>query len=118
VIRQSARIFLIIVLFGYPALSCLVPEMQMTEAERECCRQMAQQCGSMNMPASHSCCQKQLRQPGSMLRVTTVQVAPLMIAVPIVAKAADLRLEIRQIPSFRFHPPPESPPGISSILRI
>jgi hypothetical protein len=42
-----------------PAMACVLPGATMTPAERECCHQMAEQCGSSMMPASHSCCKAQ-----------------------------------------------------------
>ena len=40
-----------------PVMACLVPNGEMTPAERECCKRMAGQCGDMGTPKSHPCCQ-------------------------------------------------------------
>jgi hypothetical protein len=40
-----------------PALSCLVTPEKLTEAEMQCCRQMAGHCGEM-AKVEHSCCPK------------------------------------------------------------
>jgi len=41
-----------------PLLACTVPGLAMSEEEKECCRHMADQCGSSQMEGSHSCCAK------------------------------------------------------------
>jgi hypothetical protein len=102
---------------GSPVMACLVPDAEMTAAERDCCKHMAQQCGSMNMPSSHSCCETEVRQSSPMLHVERAQVAPQMMAAMIVNVP-----NVQPIESFHalaeLHRPPESPPGSSSILRI
>jgi hypothetical protein len=105
------------VLLGYPAMACVVVGMEMTSAERECCKRMAQQCGSMKMPTSHSCCQTNVQRPNSMLRSAAVRITP-----PTLGRSIDLSIipaiaEVRH-PLERVHPPPETPPSASSILRI
>src|ERR1700747_692878 len=35
----------------------VVPNAEMTAAERECCKKMAERCGDMGMAKSHPCCQ-------------------------------------------------------------
>src|SRR6266853_1190074 len=37
-----------------PTMLCLIPGATMTPAEAECCRQMASNCGDVQMP--HACC--------------------------------------------------------------
>jgi hypothetical protein len=49
---------LTVLLFSMPTLACLAPTATLTEAERECCHQMADQCGNSDMPSSHSCGQQ------------------------------------------------------------
>jgi hypothetical protein len=43
-------------------MACKAPDAQMTAEERACCRMMKNQCGQMEMAASHDCCKK---APGS-----------------------------------------------------
>ena len=102
---------------GIPVMACLVPDVEMTAAERECCKHMAQQCGSMNMPSSHSCCQTEVRQSSPMLHVERAQVAPQLMAAMIVTVATIEPIE-SHVTFTERHPPPESPPSSSSILRI
>ena len=92
----------------------------MTAAERACCRQMADDCGSMAMPQSHSCC------------TTNVQAnsAPAIVrnsspfAPPLAALGAlDLVIAANPIASpgvqwLVVGSPPVSPPQSTTILRI
>ena len=43
-----------------PVVACMAPDVQMSAAERACCQIMKNECGQMQMPASHGCCQKYL----------------------------------------------------------
>ena len=58
VIRQLGVLVLLLVSWLTPAMACMVPDAQMNTEERACCRAMKNQCGRMEMPASHGCCQK------------------------------------------------------------
>jgi hypothetical protein len=116
--RKLAGILLLALVFGYPAMACLIPDADMTEAERDCCKHMAQQCGSMNMPSSHSCCQKEVSRPNSMLAATSAQLMAPALSGAIVSEPPQPLAITPQFSSFELAPPPESPPGISSILRI
>lgn len=44
--------------FSAPLVACALPGFAMSEEEKECCRLMADQCGSSQMEESHSCCLK------------------------------------------------------------
>src|SRR6266704_2344921 len=48
---------LALLLFASPTMACLLPNAELTAAEKACCRQMAHQCDRAGMPKSHSCCQ-------------------------------------------------------------
>src|SRR5688572_25252351 len=39
-----------------PNLLCLIPGVEMTAAEHECCEKMGSDCGEIPMPGMHSCC--------------------------------------------------------------
>jgi len=117
--RKLVGILLLAVMLGYPAMACLsTAASEMSEAERECCKHMAPDCGSMNMPASHSCCQTQVRQPNSMLNVASTHLAAPVTIEATTIDLASLRTASSEFFFFQLHPPPESPPGSSSILRI
>lgn len=111
---------MLIVLFGYPSMACLTPGAEMTEAERDCCKHMAQQCGSMNMPSSssHPCCQKEVGRPNSMLGTSPAQLIAPVLSAAVVSELPQPALISPEFSSFELHSPPESPPGDSSILRI
>ena len=102
-----------------PVVACLLPTRLLTPAERECCRKMAQQCGSSAMPASHSCCQGH-QHDTAVSPVTTyspprpfiVARVPQTAAVLIDATSMSLR-----VPGLEA-PPPELCPDCTSILRI
>ena len=102
-----------------PAIACLVPMQQLTPAERECCRKMAQQCGSSVMPSSHSCCQGHQRDTSVSPVPTYASTRPFSVAIVpktsiiLIDSAATLPLS----PALEA-PPPESSPGCSSVLRI
>ena len=102
-----------------PAIACLVPMHQMTPGEHECCRKMAQQCGSSVMPSSHSCCQGHQRETA----VSPVSSYPpsrpfaLTIVLPSSIVFAGSALTSPLSPALEA-PPPESSPGCRSVLRI
>jgi hypothetical protein len=54
---QFAAAVMLLLFFGVTGADCLVPNAQMSAAEKACCRQMAGQC-DMDMAAKHPCCQK------------------------------------------------------------
>lgn len=49
--------FLIAMWLLTPEVLCLVPGVELTMEEHECCRLMGGQCGQMPMPSFHKCCQ-------------------------------------------------------------
>jgi hypothetical protein len=57
-LRQFGVLVLLLVSCLAPAMACVVSSTQMSTEERACCRAMKNQCGQMEMPASHGCCQK------------------------------------------------------------
>lgn len=101
---------------GSPVMACVIPGAQMSVAERSCCKHMAQQCGSMNMPSSHSCCQTAVRQAGPMLHVERASVsAPAVIAMIV---SMTIGTDSVHVFGVELHAPPESPPDSLFILRI
>src|SRR5882672_9293328 len=57
-LRQFGTVLLLLVSFVAPAMACMDPNAEMTTEERACCRMMKNDCGQMEMPASHDCCKK------------------------------------------------------------
>jgi len=103
---------------GYPVMACVSSAQEMTDSERECCKHMAQRCGSMEMPASHSCCRTEVRRPQSMLLAASAHIAPPVAVHAVSIDFPNPHLSETSFVFFQVHPPPESPPGSSSILRI
>jgi len=116
ILRQIASSLLLVLLLGYPAMACLVLGAEMTQAERNCCKQMAQRCGSMKMPASHSCCDSTVSIPHSMLQASFVQVTVPAVSGAVASSVPRPHIATPEFSLFELHPPPESPPGALSIL--
>jgi len=94
----------------------------MTAEERSCCRSMHDECGHMDMPASHGCCQKT-----PLLSLLNNALATNAVALhPAVAPVVWLPVsEIVNSPTAHAgwvdhsdYSPPQSPPSSISILRI
>jgi hypothetical protein len=120
VIRGSKFVYLTMALLALsvPLLACALPGQEMTEQEQACCKHMAHRCGSMDMSPSHSCCQTEIRQAGPMLHVERAQVAAQMMSAIIVTVPIVWGMDSFHVVTAEFHPPPESPPTSSAILRI
>jgi hypothetical protein len=102
-----------------PAVACLLPAHQMTPAEHECCHKMAQQCGSLAMPSSHSCCQVHQRE--SAVSPVTTYSPTRLFSLAIIHQTSFILISSTSIsPRSRAleAPPPESSRGCSSVLRI
>jgi hypothetical protein len=102
-------------------MACMIPDAQMSTQERDCCRTMKDQCGQMEMPASHGCCQKTLPSVrDSALDTKAVTFHPVMLPVVWLAavelvKPASVTIEWLEHPDYS---PPKPPPATISILRI
>jgi hypothetical protein len=106
-------------LFASPLMACLVAYNTLSDAERECCRQMAGSCDEM--PSSHSCCQTAVRDNGPYLsnpRITIAAPAPIALVVLPFNKTIGLPDNTSQFVATDAHAPPGSPPSKTSILRI
>jgi hypothetical protein len=121
VLRQLGVLVLLLVSCLAPAMACMVPDAQMNAEERACCRMMKNQCGQMEMPASHGCCQK---TPPSVrdnaLDTKAVTFHPVVVPVIWLA-ASELVNRVSAVADWAERPDyssPESPPSTISILRI
>lgn len=86
--------------------------------QRECCEKMAETCNASMMPASHSCCERPASDqaiPFSRIIKTNDSGWTLLVLAEV---AAPLPLPLREISTNNFESPPESPPQVSSVLRI
>jgi hypothetical protein len=120
-LRQFGVLFLLLVSCIAPAMACIVPDAAMSTQERACCRMMKNQCGQMEMPASHGCCQKTplgVRDNALDIKAITFHV----VAAPVVWLAASELVNPTSSVSGRIEhldsSPPKSPPSAISILRI
>jgi len=108
-------------LWATPLVACMLPDALLTEAERDCCSTMADQCGGTAMSESHSCCKMTVREIDPYLansRFVPAHVQP----------AATLFDTADSVPSpetftsmtlwAHTHSPPISPPATVAILRI
>jgi len=116
-----AVLLLALSLFASPVVACMVPDALLTEAERDCCSTMADQCGGTAMSESHSCCKMTVREIDPYLtnsRFAPDQVQPAAA----VFDAADSVPSPETFSSMTLwahtHSPPISPPESITVLRI
>jgi hypothetical protein len=115
---KSAAVVLALCVWGTPLMACMVPD-TVTEAERECCEQMADKCGSSMMPDSHSCCNTTVQQLDPYLansRFDSGFPHPAMIQVMGIDFCTPVTLA--PVQPAQDHSPPVSPPETISNLRI
>jgi hypothetical protein len=120
IFRQFGVLLLLVSCLA-PAMACVVSSTEMNPEERACCRAMKNQCGQVEMPASHGCCQK---TPPSVhdnaLDIKAVTFHP-AVATVIWLAAFELVNPPSTVIGWVERPdysPPESPPSTISILRI
>jgi hypothetical protein len=106
--------FLVMLWAASPALACLLPGRAMTAAEHACCKQMAERCGSPNMPQSHSCCQKEVQPGTASIVVSHHQSAP----APQVLMVGTKPSSSFELSGTIFDRVPSHSPPDSSVLRI
>ena len=119
-LRQIGVLVLLLVSCLAPAMACMLPGAQLTVEERACCRTMQDQCGQMEMPASHGCCHKAplTVYDRALARNTEVQhldLVPVLWLTPSEVLTAE-SFVIRW--ADHDYSPPQSPPSNISILRI
>jgi hypothetical protein len=118
-LRKAVYLAMAAMVLTAPLLACTLPGLAMSEKEKECCRHMADQCGSSQMEESHSCCTKTPT-------VTTGTLQPVAKYSPSILEFTGvLSMEPMQ-PCFANRPMSaayvldcsKSPPGQISVLRI
>jgi hypothetical protein len=119
IFRQFGALVLLLVACLAPAIACMVPNAQMDAEERACCRAMKNQCGQMEMPASHGCCQTTPSIHDNALDTKAVTLQ-LPVAPVIWLAAFELANPAAAIGwvDHPDHSPPDCPPATISILRI
>lgn len=119
--RQFGIVILLLVSYLTPAMACMVSDVQMNAQERACCRAMKDQCGQMDMPASHGCCQKLPKSALSNALVKEpITYHPVAIAIAwlTAADSVNPNLLVAGWVEHADYSPPQSPPSSVSILRI
>jgi hypothetical protein len=120
-LRQFGVLVLLLVSCLAPAMACMVPDVQMNAEERACCRAMKNQCGQMDMSASHGCCQKATASVHDNALDKKAVVFHPVVAPAIWLAAFELANPTIVVAEWIDRPeysPPNSPPSTISILRI
>jgi hypothetical protein len=121
ILHQIGVLVLLLVSCLAPAMACMVPNAAMSTQERACCRMMKNQCGQMEMPASHGCCQK---TPPSVhdnaLDTKAVTFHPVIASVIWLAapELVNPTSTVKGSVEHSDYSPPKPPPSTISILRI
>ena len=121
ILRQFGALVFLLATCLTPAMACMLPGAQLTTEERACCRMMQNQCGQMDMPASHGCCHK---APPNVYDGTlpTKATTPNAAAITVIwLTSSELLNPASSVTGWVEHhdySPPESPPSTISILRI
>ena len=105
---------------GAPLMACLQPMAAMTAEERECCREMANQCASLG--SSHSCCKTTIGSDAPFVKSANVGVMtqsshPLAF-VQIAFATFDSASASPRSATLHSHAPPGRAADTSTILRI
>lgn len=120
-LRQFGVVVVLLASCLTPAMACMIPGAQMTTEERACCRMMQNQCGQMEVPASHGCCQKTPPNTyDNALDRKAVVLHSIAITVAWIA-SPELLNPTSSVIGWVEHgdySPPQSPPSTISILRI
>ena len=118
---QFGVLVLLLVSCLAPAMACMVPDAQMSIEERACCRMMKNQCGQMEMSASHGCCQKTPPSVHDSALDTKIVAFHPVAVIAIWLTASELLNPSSAVTGWVAHPdysPPKSPLSTVSILRI
>jgi hypothetical protein len=114
--------FLIALWLLTPDVLCLVPGVDLTMDEHECCKRMGEQCGVMPVPEFHKCCQKVIPSDALVASKATAYPEGGMTALPAIHPPPGLTSELTGVRQrLRLENPP--PPALLSaeffdILRI
>lgn len=115
---QIVATSLLLLIIGASGTNCLVPNAQMSDAEKSCCRQMAGQCDT-DMAAKHPCCRKTVGHHNAALLKNFASVVTLPLSLPVARLGSDISSE-PLIASFEPFTYPSHDPPIPSVqvLRI
>lgn|SRR5262249_6590937 len=119
-LRKFGAWFATALIMSMPALACF-DRTDLTPAEQECCQQMADKCGSMDMPDSHSCCTTKIQQNNDPAVVRTSSDFTLqLVSAPVAEQVLSREASTSAFAMSRLlvGSPPEGPPRAPTILRI
>lgn len=104
-----------------PLMACMLPDMPLTQEERECCQNMDGDCGQMDMPASHSCCKLTVHDLDPYLinsRTSAVEPQPVLVLPHTMNHNSPLQHPSQAEFPVSTHSPPILLLDSSSVLRI
>ena len=101
-----------------PQIACFMPDQTLSQQEKDCCNEMASDCGGSNM--THECCRTVVRTDtgiaAKVLRHALPDSVLTNIGIPVVRP---MSLDgSRQLATRNNHAPPHDREALSSILRI
>jgi hypothetical protein len=112
---------MLLLFLGVSEADCLVPNAQMSDAEKVCCQQMAGQC-DMSMAAKHPCCQKivQRHDDVDLNDLSHFAAPPLSSQVAMLGAglSLDAAVSLSVLPDLLEQPPHDFPVPSVEILRI
>src|SRR5262249_17150554 len=114
-------VLLAFLIAGVPVVACMLPGTALSADEQACCREMADQCGDNQMPASHTCCDTAGPADHNALAKSSFKLVresqPLDILLPMtqVVELAQLAVSTYDVLD---HAPPEVTAASPDILRI
>ena len=120
-IYQIVAATVLLLFLGVSGADCLVPNVQMSDAEKMCCQKMAGQC-DMSMAGKHPCCQKitQRHDDADLNDLSHVVAPPLSSQVATLGSdfPLDATMSLSVLPDLPEQPPHDPPIPSVEILRI
>src|SRR5262245_18822191 len=120
--RRLTTAFLIVAWLLRPDLLCLIPGVEMTADEHECCERMNSDCGKIPMPDVHSCCRTVTPTDGILIARITDYAEQRSLTAPAIIPDLDLLGNVPELAGWRRFTSPTPPPLIFQrsidVLRI
>lgn len=118
---KSGVLLLVLLMAAGQLMACMLPSSVLSDAEKACCRKMANQCGHDGMAGSHPCCKTITPPDQSALTTSSFHLnyqAQLLYLPQTGIQVAELPQQA--VPWFAVldHSPPEAAPISVDILRI
>src|SRR5260370_7470781 len=117
--RKLVYLLMAMTVLSAPLFACALPGLAMREEEKECCRLMADQCGSSQMEESHSCCTKTpLLAAGALQPTIKFSPLPAVTSSDFTPRSEPSHLAELFAPPPHLHNPSKSPPPQLPLLTI